>query len=119
MSQSQSTPNLTDLRANLARTEEDFRIARKHATEAGERPYSAENHHAYVGAEKWADICRERMESARGALIRALADDAARTARDNRERGHDEDATFGTGRHAGYLGVWHALGYAPKNEEQS
>ena len=65
-------PSMThlELRATLAMRAEDLRIAAKHRAEAGARPMTPANQHAYLGALRWENTCREREQAARGAVVR-------------------------------------------------
>lgn len=69
------TPNMITLRAEVAKREEDLRIARKHEHEAAERSYSFENQRAWIGAKNWTDECSWQLQQARAALIQATWDE--------------------------------------------
>ena len=58
-----------EIRAELAKRVEDLRIARKHREEAAARTSTAASIAAYQGACAWENICREREQAARAAVI--------------------------------------------------
>ncbi len=67
------TESLLNLRAEAAMRDEDYRIARKHAEEAGTREGTPENIRTWEGAEVWADRCLAARQEAHGRVITAAA----------------------------------------------
>ena len=67
--------DILELRATVAKTSEDLRIARKHEAEAAARTFSPANRRAYQSARGWTDVCAEADRQARVALIAAQAAD--------------------------------------------
>lgn len=65
------TESFIDLRAEVAKRDEDYRIARKHANEAAARDGTEGNIRAYKGAERWAQTCLKRRQEAHARLIQA------------------------------------------------
>jgi hypothetical protein len=71
--------NIVKARAEVAMRVEDYRIARKHRCEAASRSMTPESIRAYRRASAWENLCREREESARAALLRISSIDRLHT----------------------------------------